>query len=98
MVTKLVNETNPVLDILYSKLRFEAPQEVTFLLFCPYDADILISGLRIGQLVIWDLKDRLANIENANTMSIEQDEICDRFDLSMNWSKFKENLRENLRF
>lgn len=97
----MVNETNPVLlwsfnDILYPKLRLEAPREVTFLSFCPYDADILIGGLRTGQLVIWDLKDRLANIENADTMSIEEEEICDRFNLLMSWSKFKENRRENV--
>lgn len=96
-----MNETNPVLvwsfnDFLYPKLRLEAPREVTFLSFCPYDADILIGGLQTGQLVIWDLKDRLANIENADTMSMEQEEICDRFNLLMNWSKFKENLRENV--
>lgn len=99
--TKLVNETNPVLlwsfdDFLYPKLRLEAPREVTFLSFCPYDADILIGGMSTGQLVIWDLTDRLANIENVDPMTFEQEEIRDRYHFLMQWSKFKENGRENV--
>lgn len=94
-------ESCPVLlwsfdDTLYPKLILEAPREITFLSFCPYDEDVLIGGMVTGQLVIWDLKDRLFNIENPDDLTDDQEKNRERLHSFMNWSKFKENLREHV--
>lgn len=93
--------SNPVLlwsfvDTLYPKLVLESPREVTFLSFCPYDANILIGGLVTGQLIIWDLKDCLHRIENPEELTDKQMKNREKMHSFMIWSKFVENLQQNV--
>lgn len=82
---------NPVLlwsfnDTLYPKLILESPREVTFLSFCPYDANILIGGLITGQLIIWDLKNCLHRIEHPVELTDKQKKNRERMYSFMRWS------------
>lgn len=93
--------SNPVLlwsfvETLYPKLVLESPREVTFLSFCPYDANVLIGGLVTGQLIIWDLKNCLHRIENPEELSDKQERNREKMHSFMAWSKFVENLQQNV--
>lgn len=94
-------ESSPVLlwsfdDTLYPKLILESPREITFLSFCPYDGDVLIGGMVTGQLIIWDLKNRLFNVEHPEPLTADQEKNRERLYSFMRWSKFKENLQPNV--
>lgn len=93
--------SNPVLlwsfiDTLYPKLVLQSPREVTFLSFCPYDANILIGGLVTGQLIIWDLENCLQRIENPEELTDKQEKNREKMHSFMTWSKFVENLQRNV--
>lgn len=93
--------SNPVLmwsfvDSLYPKLILESPREVTFLSFCPYDADVLIGGLITGQLIIWDLKNCLHRIEHPAELTDKQERNRKKMLSFMTWSKFAENMEQNI--
>lgn len=49
-----------------------APREVTRLAFCPYDANLLVGGLRNGQIIIWDLTGKLEAVETPDITSDRQ--------------------------
>ncbi|XP_031627764.1 WD repeat-containing protein 63 [Contarinia nasturtii] len=93
--------SNPVLmwsfdDTLYPKLILESSREVTFLSFCPYDANILIGGLINGQLIIWDLNNCLNRVENPTELTEKQERNRKKMHSFMKWSKFAENLQQNI--
>lgn len=101
MAKKLVMLPNPVLlwsfdDTLYPKLVLEAPREVTYLSFCPYDANVLIGGLITGQLIIWDLKNCLYRVEHPEVLSDKQAKNREKLYSHMTWSKFVENQQHNV--
>lgn len=101
MNKKLAMSANPVLlwsfdDTLYPKLVLETPREVTFLSFCPYDANILIGGLITGQLIIWDLKNCLHRVEHPAELTDKQEKNRKKMQSFMTWSKFVENLQQNV--
>lgn len=83
-------------DTLYPKLVLESPREVTFLSFCPYDANVLIGGLITGQLIIWDLKNCLHQVENPEALTDKQEINRKKMHSFMAWSKFVENLQPNV--
>lgn len=96
-----VMHANPVLlwsfvDSLYPKLVLETPREVTFLSFCPYDANLLIGGLITGQLIIWDLKNCLHRVEHPEELSDKQEKNRNKMHSFMTWSKFTDNLQQNV--
>lgn len=67
-INRSVLETNPVLiwdfeDTLYPKLELDALREISVISFCPYDGNIIVGGTTNGQLIIWDIRDRLQNVD-----------------------------------
>lgn len=101
MNKKLVTFPNSVLlwsfdDTLYPKLVLETPREVTYLSFCPYDANVLIGGLITGQLIIWDLQNCLHRVENPEALTNKQETNRKKMHSFMAWSKFVENLQQNV--
>ncbi|XP_055711511.1 dynein axonemal intermediate chain 3 [Phlebotomus papatasi] len=90
MVNRIVLQSNYVLmwsfdNTLSPKLELEAPREVCVLSFCPFDPMILVGGLINGQIVIWDLKEKLKECEIEET-------------LTPNQAKNRELMREFLRW
>ncbi|KAF5275933.1 hypothetical protein FQA39_LY00729 [Lamprigera yunnana] len=59
-------------DYLEPKLFLETPRDITALSFCPYDENILIGGCVNGQVVIWDLKNKLEKVEEEKVLTSEQ--------------------------
>lgn len=49
------------------------PQEVSCLSFCPYDEDLIIGGLVNGQLILWNMTNRLADVEKEVTARLNVD-------------------------
>ncbi|XP_059612772.1 dynein axonemal intermediate chain 3 [Phlebotomus argentipes] len=77
MVNRIVLQPNYVLmwsfdNTLSPKLQLEAPREVSVLSFCPFDPTILVGGLINGQIIIWDLKDKLKECESEETLTPNQ--------------------------
>lgn len=59
-------------DNLNFKLEFESPFEVTFVSFCPYDSNVLIGGSSNGQIVIWDLQNRVNKLDWEEVLTANQ--------------------------
>lgn len=76
-VERAVHGVNPVLlwsllDALNAKLLMEAHREVTALAFCPYDENILVGGCINGQVIVWDIRNKLKNVEEEEILTDEQ--------------------------
>lgn len=52
---------------------FSTPQEVSCLSFCPYDEDLVVGGLVNGQLILWNMTNRLADVEKEMTARLNAD-------------------------
>ena len=77
VIKKGTLENNPVIvwsfdDTLYPKLELEALREVTCISFCPYDGNLIVGGTKNGQLIIWDLTDRIKKVETEERLNPEQ--------------------------
>lgn len=77
VVQRTVLEPNPILvwsfdDILNYKLMLKAPREVLVVRYCPYDGNLVIGGTINGQIIVWDLKDRLELIESEEILTTDQ--------------------------
>jgi hypothetical protein len=76
-VKRAIIESNPVLlwsfdDPLYPKLELESIREISTISFCPYDGNIVIGGTDNGQVIIWDITDRLKKVETEELLTPEQ--------------------------
>jgi len=76
-VNRAVYEENPVLlwsfdDLLSAKLELTAPREVTTVKFCPYDGNLIVGGTINGQIIIWDITDRLKKVEHPDLVTPER--------------------------
>lgn len=101
MIQNLVVSSSPVLlwsfnDNLYPKLVLDSPREVTYLSFCPYDENVLLGSLITGQFVIWDLKDRLLQVENPEVLTENQEKNRKRMNSLIKWSKLLTNQPQNI--
>lgn len=91
-VRRAVLSPNPILlwsfdDHLDPKLELETPREVTYISFCPYDENIVIGGTINGQLIIWDMKDRLKNVESEEVLTISQLKYRSAMRRFLSWTK-----------
>lgn len=76
-VERAIHGVNPVLlwsllDPLNAKLIMEAHREVTTVSFCPYDENILVGGCINGQVIVWDIRNKLKNVEEEEILTDEQ--------------------------
>lgn len=72
---------------LYPKLELETSREITCLSYCPYDENVLLGGTINGQLVVWDLKDRIKRIETEEVMTAAQARYRAAMRVFLNWTK-----------
>lgn len=84
-IQRAVYGLNPVLiwshiDSLIPKLYLECPREVKSLAFCPFDENLLIGGCINGQVALWDLTNKLENVENVEVLT----ETRERYRIAMN--------------
>lgn len=56
------------------KLILHSDQEIVSLCFCPHNVDILIGGCINGQIVIWDLTNKLERVESDEIMLTPEEE------------------------
>lgn len=91
-IQRAVYGINPVMiwshiDSLIPKLTLESPREVKMLSFCPFDENILVGGCINGQLVIWDITNKLENVEKIEVLSETREKYHIAMYAHMGWMK-----------
>ena len=91
-IQRAVYGLNPVLiwshiDSLIPKLYLESPREVKVLSFCPFNENILVGGLISGQIVVWDLTNKLENVEKIELLSEKREKFRIAMNSHMGWMK-----------
>lgn len=61
-------ETDPYRPKIYLR----SPRAVNCLLFCPTNYDLLLGGLSSGQIIIWDLTNKLYEVERKEILTHEE--------------------------
>ncbi|KAG5681639.1 hypothetical protein PVAND_011054 [Polypedilum vanderplanki] len=97
-VKQTIIESNSILiwsfdDPLYPKLELDSIREISCLSFCPYDPNIIVGGTINGQLVIWDISNRLEKV-NSNSdamLSPEQQKHRNEIRDYLKWSKIDDS-------
>ncbi|KAF2880133.1 hypothetical protein ILUMI_26044 [Ignelater luminosus] len=92
VVTEAVYNITPVLlwsfkDALRPRLHLMAPREVSVISFCPYDENILIGGCVNGQVIVWDIKNRLEGVEKEEPLTAAQQRYRALMHSLMRWMK-----------
>ncbi|KAK4882056.1 hypothetical protein RN001_005375 [Aquatica leii] len=98
VVAGAVFDVTPVLlwsfaDKLVPSLVLETPRDITALSFCPYDENILIGGCINGQIILWDLTNRLKRSEEEIVLSPQQWRYRARMQSLMGWMKHTINVK-----
>ncbi|XP_072381816.1 dynein axonemal intermediate chain 3 [Diabrotica undecimpunctata] len=91
-VLKAVHGDNPTLiwsclDVLKPKLILESPREVTKLSFCEFDENVLVGGLKNGQIIIWDIRNKLHKVEELEVLTTAQQKYRAYMHSLMSWMK-----------
>ncbi|XP_045765320.1 dynein axonemal intermediate chain 3 [Maniola jurtina] len=91
-IQRAVYGINPVLiwshiDTLIPKLTLEASREVKVLSFCPFDENILIGGCINGQVIIWDIANKLENVDRIEVLSETREKYRIAMNAHMGWMK-----------
>ncbi|KOB68983.1 WD repeat-containing protein [Operophtera brumata] len=91
-IQRAVYGMNPVMiwshiDSLIPKLYLESPREVKMLSFCPFDENILVGGCINGQLVVWDITNKLENVEKIEVLSETREKYHIAMNAHMGWMK-----------
>ncbi|GLH15812.1 Uncharacterized protein GBIM_20240 [Gryllus bimaculatus] len=79
-------------DCFKPKLYLDSPRPVHSLKFCPYDENILIGGLVNGQIVLWDLKDRIKLVETKEKLTLNQENYRVAMSNHLQWMKIVKNV------
>ncbi|KAF2880130.1 hypothetical protein ILUMI_26041 [Ignelater luminosus] len=77
VINESVYSVTPVLlwsfkDTLKPRLHLETSREISVISFCPLDENILIGGCKSGQIVIWDIRNKLDDIEKEEFLTVTQ--------------------------
>lgn len=91
-IQRAVYGINPVLiwshiDSLMPKLTLEATREVKVLSFCPFDENILIGGCINGQIIVWDITNKLENADKMEVLSEKREKYRIAMNAHMGWMK-----------
>ncbi|KAL1491053.1 hypothetical protein ABEB36_011706 [Hypothenemus hampei] len=91
-VYKAVHSTNLVLiwsflDVLKPKLILESPREVHKISFCKFDENILVGGCENGQIIVWDLRNKLQKVEKQEILTTAQQKYRSFLNSLMGWMK-----------
>lgn len=92
IIKRTILSPNPVImwcfdNTLDSKLELETPREITYLSFCPYDENLILGGTINGQLLIWDIKNCLENIETEEILTESQIQYRTAMRSFLQWTK-----------
>jgi len=60
------------IPFLLLQLILKSPRKVHALQFCPYNENLLAGGCSNGQVVVWDLCDRLKKVEQEISLSLDK--------------------------
>lgn len=96
-VASSVDGAPPVLiwsytDGLQPKLYLETPREITYLSWCPYQKDLLIGGSINGQIIVWDLTNKIKEVETPEILTTSQKQHRLNLLTRMGWMKFTGNI------
>lgn len=72
---------------LHAKLELETSREITSISFCPYDENLILGGTINGQLLIWDLTNRLKKAETEEFLSPAQQRYRTSMRAFLAWTK-----------
>ncbi|XP_048518881.1 dynein axonemal intermediate chain 3 [Dendroctonus ponderosae] len=75
------------LDGLKPRLVLESPREVYKVSFCGFDENVLIGGCRNGQVVIWDIRNKLQRVEEKEVLTTAQQKYRSYLHSLMGWMK-----------
>lgn len=80
------------LDGLRPKLILETHREVNKLAFCKFDENILIGGCKNGQIIIWDIRNKLQKVEELEILTTAQQKYRNYMNTLMDWMKVVHSL------
>ncbi|CAG9804741.1 unnamed protein product [Chironomus riparius] len=91
-VKQTIIEGNPNLvwsfdDPLFPKLQLESLREISCISFCPYDGNIIVGGTINGQIIIWDIKNRLERSEEDSVLTPTQHKHRNEIGEYLKWTK-----------
>ncbi|RZC37985.1 WD repeat-containing protein 63, partial [Asbolus verrucosus] len=91
-VYNAVHDTNPVLfwsftDDLKPKLILETPRPVFALSCCPYNENLVVGGCVNGQIILWDISNKLNRVEEEEILILKQQKYREYMFSLMNWMK-----------
>ncbi|EFA11749.1 dynein axonemal intermediate chain 3 [Tribolium castaneum] len=91
-VLKAVHDSNPVLfwsfnDDLKPKLILETPRPVYSVSCCPYNANLIIGGCVNGQVLLWDITNKLTMVEEEEILTVEQQKYRENMFSLMSWMR-----------
>lgn len=91
-VNKIIHGVNPVLiwcfnDGLHPKLFLESHRRVDVVSFCPFNENLIVGGLSNGQIVIWDIKNKLNKVEEEEILTTAQQKYRVLMFSLMDWMK-----------
>ncbi|KAF5290137.1 hypothetical protein FQR65_LT11649 [Abscondita terminalis] len=79
-------------DSLVPKLYLETPREVSALSFCPYDENLLVGGCINGQIVIWDITNKIDKVEKQEILTVSQQNYRNTMNSLIKWMKNTRNI------
>lgn len=89
-INRIIFGVNPVLiwsfaDALHPRLYLDTKREVACTSCCPFDENIVIGGLTNGQIVIWDIRNKLNHVEEEEILTPVQAKYRKLLFLLMGW-------------
>lgn len=91
VIKRAIIDTNPILiwsfdDPLYPKLELESLREISCISFCPYNGNIIVGGTINGQIIIWDITNRIEKIESDAILTPNQQKHRNEIRDYLNWN------------
>lgn len=95
-VKRTIIESNPILiwsfdDPLHPQLELKSLREISAISFCPYDGNVIIGGTVNGQIIIWDIKNRLEKSERNVILTPDQQKHRNEIQDYLKWSKIDDS-------
>ncbi|XP_044755938.1 dynein axonemal intermediate chain 3 [Coccinella septempunctata] len=91
-VSQAINGTNPVLiwsfvDPLNPRLILETHREITTISICTFNENLVVGGAVNGQIVLWDIKNRIQKVEEQEILTNAQTKYRSYMKSLMTWMK-----------
>lgn len=91
-VSQAINGSNPVLiwsfvDPLNPRLILETHREISTISICPFNENLVVGGAVNGQIVLWDIKNRIQKVEEQEILTNAQTKYRSYMRSLMDWMK-----------